>query len=200
MSFKKLNNFSLVATFFSLWLAVFFEDVVEDIFAYLLIFTFGILHGANDLKLISHYRNAMSDSRRFSLTFLYYILFVAVCALLFYFFAPLALLIFILFSAYHFGEQHWALKLKKAKWLNGIFYTSYGLLLLLLLFTSHSTEVSKITKEIAGISVHTDYYNYSFWLSSLTTSMMYGIIKKRKVFTWMTLREFFYICLFFYGF
>jgi Brp/Blh family beta-carotene 15,15'-monooxygenase len=196
MIFKQLNNFSLVATFFGVWLGVFFEDAVEDVFAYLLIFTFGILHGANDLKLMSHSGNARSDSKQFFLTFLYYVLFVLGCALLFYFLASFALLFFILFSAYHFGEQHWSHTLRKTIGMNGVFYTSYGLLLLLLLFTSHSAEVSDIIEEITGISVHKEFYRYALWLSILTTSILYGIIQKSKVLTWFTLKEFFYLCLF----
>jgi hypothetical protein len=50
--FKNLDGFVLVTTFFFLWFAISFGDSVEDIVAYFLILTFGILHGANDLKLI----------------------------------------------------------------------------------------------------------------------------------------------------
>ena len=197
MTFNRLNNFSLVATFFALWFAVFFEDAVEDVFAYLLIFTFGILHGANDLKLISHSSKSQFSSKQFFATFLYYLLFVLVCALIFYFLAPLALLFFILFSAYHFGEQHWASRLGKTKGYSQIFYLSYGLLLLFLLFSAHGSEVSNVIKEITGIAVHLKYYNYGLWISILATFISYVIVQKRKVFTFILIKELFYLCLFF---
>ena len=50
--FSDLDSWMLVATFFTLWLAVFFESRIEDFLAYLFIFSFGILHGANDIRLL----------------------------------------------------------------------------------------------------------------------------------------------------
>ncbi len=197
MTFIRLNNFSLVATFFALWFAVFFEDVIEDLFAYILIFTFGILHGANDLKLISHSRKPQLGIKQYFITFLYYLLFVLICALVFYLLAPLALFLFILFSAYHFGEQHWAARVVQTNGFSGIFYLSYGLLLLFLLFSAHSSEVSGVIKDITGISVHLKYYSYVLWISMVATFTSYVIIQKRKVLGFMIIKELFYLCLFF---
>ena len=50
--FKNLDSFIIVTTFLFLWIAINFGKNVEDMVAYFLILTFGILHGANDLKLI----------------------------------------------------------------------------------------------------------------------------------------------------
>ena len=197
MTFKRLNNFSLVATFFALWVAVFFEDAVEDVFAYLLIFTFGILHGANDLELISHSKESPMGLKQFFTIFLYYLLFVLICVLIFYFLAPLALLFFILFSAYHFGEQHWASRVGKSKGFGRIFYLTYGLSLLFLLFSAHGSEVSNVIFEITGISVHLKYYSYILWISLVATFTSYVIIKTRQVFSFIIVKELFYLCLFF---
>ena len=37
VDFTKLQGATLIATFFSLWLAVYFEHAVENLFAYILI-------------------------------------------------------------------------------------------------------------------------------------------------------------------
>lgn len=197
MTFKKLNNFSIVATFFALWLAVFFEDQVEDALACVLIFTFGILHGANDLKLISFLEKSSRSARQILVVFLYYVFFVLVSAVVFFFLPPIALFLFIFFSAYHFGEQHWASKLNVIKWPKGIFYTSYGFLLFFLLFSAHSQTVSDVIMEITGFFANIEYYNTLLWFSAISTVSIYAVIQKGKVFTGTALKELFYIFLFF---
>ena len=51
-NFSKLQSGMLVATFFSLWLAVYFGNAIEEVFGYILILSFGILHGANHINLL----------------------------------------------------------------------------------------------------------------------------------------------------
>ena len=51
-----LRNAMLVSTFFFLWLAVYFSHSVEEVLAFVLIFSFGILHGANDLEILRRRR------------------------------------------------------------------------------------------------------------------------------------------------
>nr|WP_289644372.1 hypothetical protein [Maribacter aestuarii] len=81
-----LGSFAIVATFFSLWLAVSFEKDIEDIMAYVLILTFGILHGANDIKLLQKVNKKINTKKGFLITLFYYVLFVGGVVFSFFFF------------------------------------------------------------------------------------------------------------------
>ena len=50
--FTKLSSIATVSTVFALWISVYFSSIIEDILGYILILSVGILHGANDIKLI----------------------------------------------------------------------------------------------------------------------------------------------------
>lgn len=80
-----LTSITVVATFFCLWLAVFFERQVEDVLAYILILTFGILHGANDIALIQRATAPIGTRKGFVIVLLRYLVFVVMSALFFYF-------------------------------------------------------------------------------------------------------------------
>ncbi|MGY8915448.1 MAG: Brp/Blh family beta-carotene 15,15'-dioxygenase, partial [Flavobacteriales bacterium] len=156
--FKNLDGFMIVTTFLCLWFAINFGENVEDMVAYVLILTFGILHGANDLKLIQTSNSKSKKKYNFLKVVSYYVLFILFCASLFYYLPSLALLAFVLFSGYHFGEQHWSSKLNGqsglAKWL----YSSYGLVVLSLLFVSQAAAVNGVTENITGYIIPVRYY------------------------------------------
>ena len=146
----KNSNLAIVASFFGLWIDSFFSDSVQIIVGFFLILTFGILHGANDLLLIQQMDIKKKNISILKLTF-HYVQVVLLGAVLFYIFPWLALLLFIVVSAYHFGEQHWQNVLKTFnKWIIIAFHFIYGSFILLLLFTFHTTEVSNIIFEITS--------------------------------------------------
>jgi beta-carotene 15,15'-dioxygenase len=65
-----------------------------------------------------------------------------------------ALVLFILVSSYHFGEQHWQAILKDGTiFLIKLFQFNYGLLLLMLLFSFNKKEVIQIVNKITNIIV-----------------------------------------------
>jgi len=177
--FINLKGFAIVATFFSLWLSVFFDDRVEDILAYMLIFSFGILHGANDINLLKMSKSRAGRQRVFWRTLLYYVVFVMVSAVVFYLLPFLALLVFILFSAYHFGEQHWNAKIKRSHFGHQIFYTAYGFCILFLLFYSHSEMTSMIVKDITNFWLSTNYYRLGLLISMSIFVLLYAVLFKQ---------------------
>jgi Brp/Blh family beta-carotene 15,15'-monooxygenase len=66
----------------------------------------------------------------------------------------LALSMFIIFSAYHFGEQHWEKSfIKSNNSLKSVFYFCYGMLILQLLFTFNDIGVKFIVNEITGYQI-----------------------------------------------
>ncbi len=148
---SEIRNAMMVSTFFFLWIAIYFGQSAEELFAFVLIFSFGILHGANDLEILRK-RNlspgAKSSGARILLA---YVGFVGLSALLFYVFPLLALFLFILFSAYHFGEQHWIRRKGNNPILQKFIFFSYGMVVLFMLFHAHGPEVAKVIQGISGL-------------------------------------------------
>ena len=149
----KILNLSIVASFLGVWATSFLEQKFQIIIGFLFIFSFGILHGANDLvvfKKINTSKRPLSFLKLISS----YIIVVLFSAFLFVIIPWLALLLFILVSGYHFGEQHWQeLKDYDFKWIKPIYHFNYGIFILLLLFVFHSKEVEKIIFSITSINV-----------------------------------------------
>ena len=193
--FSNLNSAMLVATFFALWLAVYFEYAVEDTLAYILILSFGILHGANDIKLIQVTSLKENKKHNYLLILFYYAVLVIVVAGLFYLIPGIALLLFIIFSAYHFGEQHWVGRLDARKWEQLTYYTSYGLLIFSLLFMAHNEEVSTIVEKISGVVIMPEIYTITLSVCSVIIVLLYAKIVRQL--SSSTFLELFYLAVFF---
>lgn len=176
---KRFTNFSIVASFLGLWINSFIEEQTQIIIGFFLIFTFGILHGANDLQLIDKTLSKFKVNS-FHKILLYYISMVVFGALLFLFIPALALLLFILISGYHFGEQHWQNELMgDTKKINLLFHLFYGLLILNLLFIFHINEVQRIISDISKINITTDTI-FIFFYFSLIGFLILCLIKYSK--------------------
>lgn len=150
---SKTNKFAIIVSFFALWINVNFSPNYQQVIGFVVIFLFGILHGANDIALFQKISATKKSISLKKLT-VYYIGIVVFGALLFYSIPIVALLLFILFSSYHFGEQHWNTieTVDKNIWIS-IFQTIYGLFLFSLLFSFHEIEVEKIIYQITNTSI-----------------------------------------------
>lgn len=150
---SKTNKFAIIVSFFALWINVNFSPNYQQVIGFVVIFLFGILHGANDLALFQKISETEKSISLKKLT-LSYVGIVIFGAVLFYSIPILALLLFILFSSYHFGEQHWNTieTEEKNSWIT-IFQTIYGLFIFSLLFTFHENEVEKIIYQITNFSI-----------------------------------------------
>ena len=148
----KYSNVAIVASFLGLWIASFFNHRSQIFVGFLLIFTFGILHGANDLLLIDKLIYKKKNISRLK-TLISYISVVLIGSLLFYIIPWVTLSAFVIVSGYHFGEQQWeSLNKNSFKFLVEIFQLVYGLFILFLLFNFHSDEVQKIVFAISGVN------------------------------------------------
>ena len=175
----KFTNFSIVASFLGLWINSFIEEETQIIIGFLLIFSFGILHGANDLQLIDKTLSKLSGNSFYKIL-LYYVAVVVFGALLFFFIPALALLLFIVVSGYHFGEQHWQSELMgESKKINLLFHLFYGLQILSLLFVFHIQEVQRIISDISKINL-TSNSIYLFFYFSLFGFLVLCLIKYLK--------------------
>lgn len=163
MDSSKISNVLVVLTFFSLWLTGFSSDTMEQYFALGLIFSFGILHGANDISIIRKLQPVFKGRKGDLRIIAAYTGFVLLVALAFFALPLLALLFFIGISAYHFGEQHWQHKARAGAWQRMALYVSYGATILFMLFFLHGAEVSEIITAITAFSPPLWVYRAGFF-------------------------------------
>ena len=173
----KYSNFAIIASFFGLWLDSYISNKSQLIFGFILILTFGILHGANDLLLIERIN---LNKKPFSLLklLLYYLIVVGLGALLFWIIPWFALLLFIVVSGYHFGEQQWE-NLEKS-FVFMLFEFTYGLFILLLLFIFHIKEVQEVIRNITSITVSESYFTLGLSIITLLLLLL-GIYFSQKL-------------------
>ena len=161
---------SKVITLFTVFCIILFY-VVEEYYLNLIgffgILSFGIIHGANDLILLKKSKNNLS----FKSLFITYLTMVILSGCFFYLIPTFAIIFFILFSAYHFGEQQWTMLYKSNSTKIKLFYFFYGLLLFLTLFTLNHNYVSEIIFDITGFSI-----SKKILISFLTLSAIGAII------------------------
>lgn len=193
----KIQNFTIVISFFCIWITTYFSQQIQLISAFILIITFGILHGSNDIVLLNKIKETNFFISPAKLLFCY-VLVVLSTVLLFYFVPVIALLIFITISAFHFGEQHWNKKLMHIKPLfRTIYQMMYGFFILFLLFNFQPNEVIKVIFEISAVKIATGLLFTAFLFFSiilfLMTTYLYIIDKS---FISIILLEVFYILVF----
>ena len=147
------SNLSILASFVSLWITSFLGQTAQIILGFILILSFGVLHGANDIIVFKE-TNFLKKPISLVKLISSYVFTILISAVLFITIPWLALLLFVLVSGYHFGEQHWqTLEADSLNWLKSIFKFNYGIFILLLLFVFHIQEVNQIVFSIIDIEV-----------------------------------------------
>lgn len=170
---SKYSNFAIVISFFCLWLDSYMSENYQLLMGFSLIFSFGILHGANDIVLID-----MLNKSQKPISFLkilcYYVAIVGLGVISFYLFPLLALILFIIVSGFHFGEQQWQmLETLKKNWFKVSFQTIYGIFILFLLFNFHQKEVQNVVQEITSVAIPVFYI--SLFLK-VFASLLFGFL------------------------
>ena len=138
-----------LSTIFCIILFYVVEEYYLNLIGFFGILSFGIVHGANDLILLKKSKNNLSSKS----LFIVYLTMVILSGCFFYLIPTFAIIFFILFSAYHFGEQQWTMLYKSSSTKIKLFYFFYGLLLFLTLFTLNHNYVSEIIFDITGFSI-----------------------------------------------
>lgn len=190
---KNYQNFKIFFTFFLIWVSIQFGDVVEDYIGYLLVISIGILHGANDLLILSIRKKVKILDKK---NLIIYLSIVFICFLLFFLQPFLSICFFILISSYHFGEEHFSENFS-LNWLFDLFfYAAYGLFLFSILFTFNLNDVKEIMLELTG-----SYFTKKEVIISLITSgfsfllLNLFLIIKNKINLSNFLEELFYLAL-----
>ena len=173
----KYSNIAIIASFFGLWLDSYISNKSQLIVGFILILTFGIVHGANDLLLIERINFNKKPLSLLKLLF-YYLIVVGLGALLFWIIPWFALLLFIVVSGYHFGEQQWQ-NLEKSNVFK-LFEFTYGLFILLLLFIFHIKEVQEVIRNITSITVSESYFSAGLAITTLLLLLL-GVYFSRKL-------------------
>ena len=191
----KMQSAALILSLISVWLVKYLPEAATNSIGYALILTIGIVHGANDIHLeLKKNKIAATPVNSFTLL-IRYISLIALTATVFYFFSAFALLFFILFSGYHFGEQHWQKHLSKTKKTRSIFFGLYGLMVLFLFFYRNPEDSQEVIIHLTGYTISPQTFTIAFIVSSLlflTLAIFY--IKEKAWNFWI--RELFFILIF----
>lgn len=167
---RNFYNYIIVLTFLALGAPGFLNQDLQYVIAFLGVFSFGILHGSNDLFVIENLSKNYKQNQ-FTKSLLTYLGVVLSFVVVFYFIPLIALAAFVLISGYHFGEQHFHHKIvDQASVLASIFYISYGLLVLFLLLTLNIDEVILIIEDMTGYWIPLSIFQ-SMLVISLVSSL-----------------------------
>lgn len=168
------NNFHFKLIFFSSILCLILSFIISEFVQNLLIFSgilsFGIIHGANDLLLLKKNLNNNKDS--IISLMIPYLIMVILFGIFFYLIPSFALIFFVLFSSYHFGEQQWTMFSKQKQNNLGIFYFIYGLFLFSFLFWSNNIFVTEIIYDITAVNLDLALYNYLLYFSLIGLTIL----------------------------
>ncbi len=192
---RNYENFMLFFTFFLFWVSIQFGEVVEDFIAYILVISVGILHGANDLLILS--TKEQKDKKLIKNLFIY-IGIILLCVVIYLFSSFVAIVLFVVLSAYHFGEEHLGHKINVNFVFNAVYFLSYGLFIFALLFYQSISDVDFIMKELTGETFSKIQIEITLIMSAISLSIgsIYLILTKRNE-SVLFLREFLYFVLLF---
>jgi Brp/Blh family beta-carotene 15,15'-monooxygenase len=158
---QKLDDIRVYITISCVIISFTTTSLTIDYLAILGVLTLGILHGANDLSLLQSMRFMRTKSQRF----LVYIATVLLFSLILYHFPLIALLFFVLFSCYHFGEQQWTHHFQSKTNSPQFFYFFYGAFLFSMLFWSHTDQTQFIIKELSDLNIAPISFQYMAYTS-----------------------------------
>ena len=177
-SLSNNNKFSIThyLTLFCVFFTLFCPDKAQNIISAIGILSFGILHGANDIKILVK-KNSTSKPLLKLLYLISYIVVVFLGVSIFFFFPALGLMTFIAVSCYHFGEQHWQSKLIRIRE-KRLFFFTYGTLIFSILFIFHYPAINKIIFQISKYDLSYEYLKNIFIFSTIV--MLLLVIKNSK--------------------
>lgn len=189
------QNFMMFVTFFLFWISIQFGEVVEDFLAYILVISIGIIHGANDLLILS---TKDKKDKRFIKNLIIYVSIIFFCVFIYFVSSFFAIVLFVLLSSFHFGEEHLGSKIKVNSIFNSIYFLAYGLFIFSLLFYQSLFDVDKIMIELTGTSFSKLQVEITLITSAILLFLgsLYVIVIKKN--DWMLFfKEFFYLVLLF---
>ena len=149
------KNFNIIITAFVIWISLYTNDQIELFVSGIFVLSLGLIHGSNDIHLLKELL-IKTTVKKWKLISLYVGLGALVFVLAFYW-RVLGLIVFMLFSSYHFGEQHLHHRLSLST-IKVWDFTLYGLVIFAMLFSTHKQDVQYIILQmtdwdITGLSL-----------------------------------------------
>lgn len=193
---KNYINLAIVLSFFGLWISTLFSELNQVIIGFSMIFTFGILHGSNDVLIINKIDKKNSRTNYLRPLFLY-VLFISIILALNFLVPKSIFLLFILVSGFHFGEQHLQrLKLNSTKEMRYVFYMIYGLVVIFMLLFLKKQIVHPIIIDLIHVSFQLSLFIYLFIFSATCFVVMsiYFIITSKLTIKFL-FTELFYLAI-----
>ena len=178
-----------------LWATSFLSPKLEDYLAYFMILTVGLLHGSNDIELL--FKNYKLKKNKSYVVLLLYIALILITAVFFIQLPSVMLVVFILFSAYHFGEQHFNKKIRIQSPLRDFFFVAYGLILFFMLFALNSADTILIMNQIGFTGVTEEHFFLGLFLSLSAMLFTGAILRLEKALETNIVREMFLLLLFY---
>jgi Brp/Blh family beta-carotene 15,15'-monooxygenase len=158
------QDFMIIVTFFLFWISIQFGELIEDAIAYVFVLSLGIIHGANDLNIL---QKKKMKKKQFGKSLFVYLTIIFFCMLTYWLFPFVAMLSFILLSAYHFGEQHLEKKIADFGVLRGFIFSVYGLFIFSLLFHENIEDVNRILSSLTNTEISLQLIKYTLIILSV---------------------------------
>lgn len=151
-----MKNILIYITFIGLWLVSYTSNNFQFFFSFLLILTFGVLHGANDFLIIEKIYNSKALNYKFLYLALIFI------SLIYFIYSPkVSLIIFVIFSSFHFGEQHYLELNIKNNNLSSLYKLTLGLLIFNIIFYFKIEKVEQIISSILKHNFDLGFLKYT---------------------------------------
>jgi len=190
---KDYENFKIFFTVFLFWFSIQFGEPIEDSLAFFLVISIGIIHGANDLLILSIKKGNNTNLKK---NLFIYIGIVLSCVFLFLLHPFLSILLFVFISCYHFGEEHLSTKVSINYFFDTIYFIVYGMLIFSMLFYAALHEVNTIMMELSNVEFSDDHIKYTLIVSLLFYIMMnVFLLWKKKLLFSEFLKELFFLVL-----
>ena len=162
---QKNRSIKIAITLICTVLGMFLPSAFLWVLAAINVLTIGIIHGANDLFILSK-ASKTAKKRQFGYLFVSYVFFVLIMVLALQSVPQWAILLFVLVSAYHFGEQQW----HTSQIINSIkiylLYAAYGIFLFALLFYTHIDQTIAIINQLTTLTLHVKVFQLLLLVSS----------------------------------
>lgn len=173
---SKLYNYIIVLNFFLVWIGFYLPEQIKTSIGLLGILSIGLIHGSNDIFLIKNIQRQQSILKYI----FYYSLFIISFAVAFYLIPIVSLPVFILASAYHFGEQHWQKAFLKApNYIKQLFFICYGNLVIGMILYFNQVESTTIIENLSGFVVNESIYLFNILVSLILTSISFILCAKK---------------------
>lgn len=188
---KYYQNFKIFITVFLFWFSIQFGKPIEDSIAFILVISIGIMHGANDMLILSLKKMNKKSSKK---NLIIYISIVLSCVILFLLQPFLSILLFIFISCYHFGEEHLSDKVSLNPIFDTIYFIVYGMLIFSMLFYAALPEVNQIMQELSNVEFSYLQIKYSLIFSLVFfLAMNLFLLWKKKILLPEFLKELFFL-------